>query len=196
MRTYAYLRIDPHNTKDPNIYLNFFNDQGYHVQKNRILLEEVTVDTPVAHRDRIINLINYGIEENDLLIIKGLDSLGSCFADIFELFRIISEKKIRLVCLDYSKNEIKGDLKKIFIHFLKLSIDFERKYKNYKKNNHKETTVRKVGRPEILNSEEKEEVLQKFKKGHSVYSLAKEYSVTRPVIQRILNKASKKFNRI
>lgn len=54
--------------------------------------------------------------------------------------------------------------------------------------------MKKVGRPEILNLEQKKEVISKFKQGYSVYSLAKEYSVTRTVINRLLEKASQEFN--
>lgn len=50
--------------------------------------------------------------------------------------------------------------------------------------------INKVGRPEILNKKQKKEVLEKFKNGQSVYSLAKQYSVTRTVIQRLLVKSS------
>ena len=45
-----------------------------------------------------------------------------------------------------------------------------------------------MGRPEILNDNQKEEVIEKFKQGYTIYSLAKEYSVTRTVIQRLLSK--------
>lgn len=38
----------------------------------------------------------------------------------------------------------------------------------------------------------KKQVLELFKRGESVYSLAKRFSVTRTVIQRILDKAAKK----
>lgn len=62
--------------------------------------------------------------------------------------------------------------------------------KSYPTNNF----VKKVGRPEILSLEQKKEVIAKFKKGYSVYSLAKEYSVTRTVINRLLEKASQEFN--
>ena len=91
----------------------------------------------------------------------------------------------------YSKNEINGDLKIFFLHFLKLSAEFEKLFKsdNKKFKDHKPT--RKVGRPEILNNEQKNRVIELFKKGYSVYSLAKEFAVTRTVIQRILNNASK-----
>nr|WP_174507525.1 recombinase family protein [Acinetobacter sp. Marseille-Q1620] len=195
MRIYAYSRIDYGSKEDLNEYIDYFSDHGYHVPKKRLLLEEVTVDTPIVYRSTIINLINYSLEENDLLIVKGLDSLGSCFSEIFELVNMINDKNVRLVCLEFSKDEIKGNLKKIFFHFIKMGLDFEKKYKNNKKNAAKSNVVRKVGRPEILDSTQKEEVLQKFKKGYSVYSLAKEYSVTRTVIQRVLNKASEKLSR-
>jgi len=90
--------------------------------------------------------------------------------------------------LDFSKNEIKGDIKKIFFHFLKICSDFDGKLQSNRKIGNR--NINKVGRPEILNKIQKEEVLEKFKNGQSVYSLAKQYSVTRTVIQRLLSKSS------
>lgn len=113
------------------------------------------------------------------------DSLGSNFTEIKEFYTYIDSKKIFLICLNFSTNLIKDDLKKIFIHFLQMGEDFESNFR--KKTTGKVKSTKKVGRPEILNYDQKNDVLQKFKKGKSVYSLAKEYNVTRTVIQRILN---------
>lgn len=196
MRIYGYMRIDPGYKEDLSEYYSFFGKYGYTIQKNRLICEEVAVDTPIFYRDKIINLVNYSLEEDNVLVLRGLDSLGSNFIEILEFFNIIDSKKIVLVCLDYSVNEIRGEIKKIFIHFIKMGSNFEMNFKKNKKNNIKSIAVKKVGRPELLNIDQKKEVVDKFKKGFSVYSLAKEYSVTRTVIQRILNKESQKFNKI
>lgn len=154
----------------------------------------MTVDTSIIYRDKFINLINYGLESGDLLLVKGIDCLGRNFEEIYNIVNKIDQKKIRLVCFDYSKNEISGDLKVFFLHFLKICFEFETKFKKINKNYPTNNFVKKVGRPEILTLEQKKEVIGKFKKGYSVYSLAKEYSVTRTVINRLLEKASQEFN--
>ncbi|QNX01281.1 recombinase family protein [Acinetobacter seifertii] len=191
MRTYAYVRIEPNLQFEFSRYISFFSEYGYKIQKNRLVVEEVSVDKSIAYRDKFLNLISYSLEEGDVLVIKSMDCLGNSFEEILGIFDKIDQKKIRLICLDYSKNEINGDLKVFFLHFLKLSAEFEKLFKsdNKKLKDHKPT--RKVGRPEILNNEQKNKVIELFKKGYSVYSLAKEFSVTRTVIQRILNNASK-----
>ncbi|MDX8158548.1 resolvase, partial [Acinetobacter pittii] len=45
------------------------------------------------------------------------------------------------------------------------------------------------GRPEKLSNDQKQDVINKFKKGFSVYSLAKDLAVSRTVIQRIIKKS-------
>ncbi|MBJ9705284.1 MULTISPECIES: recombinase family protein [Acinetobacter] len=191
MRTYAYVRIEPNLQFEFSRYISFFSEYGYKIQKNRLVVEEVSVDKSIAYRDKFLNLISYSLEEGDILVIKSMDCLGNSFEEILGIVDKIDQKKIRLICLDYSKNEINGDLKIFFLHFLKLSAEFEKLFKadNKKFKDHKPT--RKVGRPEILNNEQKNRVIELFKKGYSVYSLAKEFAVTRTVIQRILNNASK-----
>ncbi|OUY07216.1 recombinase family protein [Acinetobacter populi] len=196
MRTYAYVRVDP-NTQENFNYLSFFQNFGYSIPSQRLIVEEVAVDTSIIYRDKLINLINYGLETGDLLIFKGIDCLGSSFDEIYNTVNTIEEKKITLICLDFSKKEITDDLKLIFFHFLKLCSSFESKLKNKRKGNHPSSSfVKKVGRPEILTANQKEEVLDKFKKGYSVYALAKEYSVTRTVIQRLLDKSTKSLKSI
>lgn len=195
MRIYGYIRVEPNDIKNSNNNFDFFSKYGYEIPYSRIVLEEVTVDTPILYRDKIVNLINYGLEDGDLLIVQGIDSLGSNFEEILFLIGVMDKKNIKLVCLDYAKVEIAGDMKVLLKHFLKICVDYEIKLKQPRK----EVTnslIKRVGRPEILNSSQKEEVLNKFKRGSSVYALAKEYSVTRTVIQRILDKALESARRI
>ncbi|RZF50231.1 recombinase family protein [Acinetobacter halotolerans] len=189
MRTYAYVRLDPNLQMESGKFLSFFNEYGYKIQRNRLVLEEVSVDKSIVFRDKFLNLINYSLEEGDLLVIKSIDCLGCSFEEILSIIDKIYQKKIRFICLDYSKNEIEGDLKTFFIHFLKLCYEFEKLFRC--SNENKRNVVKKVGRPEILTNDQKIQVIEKFKKGESVYSLAKQFSVTRTVIQRILHKAAK-----
>lgn len=189
MRVYAYVRLDPNINYDIETYIELFNTCGYQIPKNRLIFEEVKIDTSILYRDKIVNLINYGLEEGDLLIVKSIDCLGGSFEEMLDILNRIDKKNIKLICLDYSKTEIAGDLKIIFIHFLKICFAYECKIKKSRVNINNDF-IKRVGRPEILSSSQKEDVLKKFKRGSSVYALAKEYSVTRTVIQRILDKAS------
>lgn len=189
MRTYAYVRIENCVQIESRKLLSFFKGYGYEIQKNRLVLEEVSVNKSVVFRDKFLNLINYSLEEGDLLIVKSIDCLGCNFEEILFLTEKIYQNKIRFICLDYSKMEIDGDMRLLFIHFLKICFDFERKLGEY---NIKQTKkISKVGRPEILTSEQKLQVVELYKKGASVYYLAKYFSVTRTVIQRVLDKAAK-----
>lgn len=189
MRTYAYVRIETCVQIESREFLSFFNEYGYKIQKNRLVLEAVSVDKSIVFRDKLLNLINYSLEDGDLLVVKSIDCLGCNFEEILSLTEKIYQKKIRLTCLDYSKSEINGDMKIFFIHFLKLCFEFE---KQFSTNNVKQNkTVKKVGRPEILTNDQKSQVLEMFKTGDSVYSIAKHFSVTRTVIQRVLDKAAK-----
>lgn len=187
MRAYAYFRIDGISVNEFN-YANYLLDYGYEIPKNRFIFERVKVSIPFEFRNQIKILINYTLESGDLLLIDGIDALGSNFKEIYTTVNFIFKKGIRLVCLDFSKKEIKGDIKKIFFHFLKICSDFDKKVQLDKMMSNKKNN--KVGRPEILNKKQKREVIEKFKNGQSVYSLAKQYSVTRTVIQRLLAKSS------
>ncbi|KHF78794.1 resolvase [Acinetobacter sp. neg1] len=186
MRTYAYIRVNPNTDIETSKFSSFFSDKGYNIQKNRLIIEEVSIDKSIIYRDKILNLINYSLEENDLLLIKSIDCLGCNFQEILHLLQKIDHMKIKIICFDYSNHEINGDLKVFFLHVLKIFTEFEI---NLQRNSNIERKVkRKVGRPEILNNEQKKHVIDLYKKGYSVYSIAKKFSVTRTVIQRLLEK--------
>lgn len=188
MRIFAYIRVNPDETIDPHKYISIFGGSGYHIQKSRLIVEEVLVEKSISYRDKFSNLVNYALEEGDSLIVKGIDCLGNSFEEILNIINKIEQKKVRLVCMDYSKNEINGDLKTIFIHFLKLCTDFEKKLDVHHNFCEINRSVKRVGRPEKLTEDQKIQVIENFKKGKSIYCLAKDFSVTRTVIRRVLDK--------
>ncbi|MBJ9947979.1 recombinase family protein [Acinetobacter bereziniae] len=187
MRAYAYFRTDEVSKEDFN-YVDYLKKYGYEIPKNRFIFEQVKIGIPLKFRQKLIILINYTLESGDLLIIDGIDSLGSDFKEIYSNVSTIFKKGIRLVCLEFSKKEIKGDVKKIFFHFLKMCSDFDRKVKLEKMGGRKK--INKIGRPEILTKKKKKEIIEKFKNGQSVYALARQYAVARSVIQRLLSQAT------
>ncbi|NUG70431.1 recombinase family protein [Acinetobacter bereziniae] len=191
MRAYAYFRTDEVSKEDFN-YVDYLKKYGYEIPKNRFIFEQVKIGIPLKFRQKLIILINYTLESGDLLIIDGIDSLGSDFKEIYSNVSTIFKKGIRLVCLEFSKKEIKGDVKKIFFHFLKMCSDFDRKVKLEKMGGRKK--INKIGRPEILTKKKKKEIIEKFKNGQSVCALARQYAVARSVIQRLLSQATANIN--
>lgn len=186
MSNYAYFRVDCSIDNEVD-YSSIMQNSNYEFLESKIFIEEVKAEISLKYRDVFINLINYTMEKNDLLFIKGIDSLGSNFNEILFSMNLIVKKEIRLVCYDFCKEEIDGKVKEAFMNFLKLFSDFENNKRKSKKiidtNNNK-----RVGRPEILSQKQKEEVLSMFESGDSVYSIARKYSVARTVIQRIISR--------
>lgn len=192
MRTYAYLRINPNEIIDKESYIILFNEMGFNIKKNRLVVEESTVSISINYREKFHNLLTYALEEGDVLIVKSIDALGNCFEEILNTLNIIQSNNIKLICYNFSKQHISGDQESLFLHFLQLCRDFEKEFGASKGDNINKI-LKKVGRPEILSNDEKNKVIELFQKGCSVYSLAKEFSVTRTVIQRVLDK-SKNYN--
>lgn len=184
MKFYAYVRIEPNSKFESDKFLSILYKYGYKIPKNRLILEEASVSKSIYSRDLFQNSINYSLSSGDILVIKSLDCLGCRFEEMLLIANQIFEKQIRLICLDYSKNEINGDLRIFFNHFLMLCSQFEKSF-NFN-NENLNIIVKKNGRPEILSEVQKKQVLQYFKKGESINSIAKRFSVTRTVIQRIL----------
>lgn len=125
MKVFGYIRIEPNSSIELNKYYDFFNSFGFNLEKNKLIIEEATVDTPIKYRDTVVDLVKYDLDENNILIVKGLDSLGSNFKEIYDFLNLLDEKKIILICLDYSTNEINGELKKLFFNFIKMAVELE-----------------------------------------------------------------------
>ncbi|MCU4426040.1 resolvase [Acinetobacter sp. WU_MDCI_Abxb74] len=193
MRTYAYMRFNSNIDefdKEKDFFISLLNDFNHIVQYSRVVLELVSVDKSITFRTIFFNLINYSLEEGDFLIVKSIDCLGNCFKEILSTIILIERKKIKLLILDYINSELEGDIKNKLIHFLEICIDFEKLFLSDQTVQKKHSLSKKVGRPEKLTNDQKQEVINKFKKGFSVYSLAKDLAVSRTVIQRIIEKSS------
>ncbi|USP39851.1 recombinase family protein [Acinetobacter sp. XS-4] len=191
MRTYAYMRINSNlEDSEKESFVSLLASFNRKVHSNRVIFEFVSVDKSIAIRNIFFNLINYSLEEGDFLIVKGIDCLGNSFEEILSTITLIEKKKIKLIILDYANSELKEDIKNNFIHFIEIGIGFEKLFladqatqKNYR-------LSKKVGRPEKLTNDQKQDVINKFKKGFSVYSLAKDLAVSRTVIQRIIERSN------
>lgn len=186
MRTYAYLRTDCIMTDRITTYHSYLCSKGYDVQMNRVIVELVNADKSILYRDKFMGLINYALEQGNLLIVKGIDCLGQDYLEILNTIDIIDQKKIRLICLDYSLEELTGGIKITFLHILKLCRDFENMKIKKSENLNKINLHKKAGRPEKLSKKEIIEIIEKLKLGMSIYRLAKDYTVSATVIRRIM----------
>ncbi|WP_144735488.1 recombinase family protein [Acinetobacter oleivorans] len=193
MRIYAYIRTNSNiedlgNEKES--FISLLETFNHKVHPNRVIFELVAVDKSIAIRNIFFNLINYSLEEGDFLIVKGIDCLGNSFQEILSTVILIEKMKIKLIILDYANFELKEDIKNNFIHFIEICIAFEKLFISNQVTQKNHRLSKKVGRPEKLTDSQKQDVINKFKKGFTVYSLAKDLAVSRTVIQRIIEKSN------
>lgn len=193
MRIYAYIRTNSNiedlgNEKES--FISLLETFNHKVHPNRVIFELVAVDKSIAIRNIFFNLINYSLEEGDFLIVKGIDCLGNSFQEILSTVILIEKMKIKLIILDYANLELKEDIKNNFIHFIEICIAFEKLFISNQVTQKNHRLSKKVGRPEKLTDSQKQDVINKFKKGFTVYSLAKDLAVSRTVIQRIIEKSN------
>ncbi|ENV01896.1 MULTISPECIES: recombinase family protein [Acinetobacter] len=193
MRIYAYIRTNSNIEdlgKEKESFISLLESFNHKVHPNRVIFELVAVDKSIAIRNIFFNLINYSLEEGDFLIVKGIDCLGNSFQEILSTVILIEKMKIKLIILDYANFELKEDIKNNFIHFIEICIAFEKLFISNQVTQKNHRLSKKVGRPEKLTDSQKQDVINKFKKGFTVYSLAKDLAVSRTVIQRVIEKSN------
>lgn len=129
MRTYGYIRVDLDSNIEKSKYISSLKDFGFNLQKNRLVIEKVLAKKSICYRNSFLNLIEYALEQEDTLIVQSLDCLGSSFEEIHNTINKIDKKRIKLIYLEYSRNEITGELKIFFLHFLNMCKKFKIKLK-------------------------------------------------------------------
>jgi len=129
MRIYAYMRVNSNIDeldKEKESFISLLNTFNHKVPYSRVVLELAAVDKSITLRTIFFNLINYSLEEDDFLIVKGIDCLGNSFKEILSTIMLIEKKQIKLIILEYFNCELKESIRNNFIHFIEICISFEK----------------------------------------------------------------------
>lgn len=174
IRMYAYARLEDKDVFESNLRCSGFN------LVDRMFFFEKRVNSKIV-RNRFLNLnvvVNLMVE-GDVLVIPNFTCLGDNFNEMCDFLSLMREKKIRLICFDYSLTTIENN-ELDFLFFI---------YKSFfsMKGSFKEELKRRV---EDVNKfcDENEVILMKFLNGSSLCSLSEEYMIGGKNIQKIIQR--------
>jgi len=96
------------------------------VNEARIISETVSGSVEAMKRDKFKMLINNQIESGDMLVILKLDRLGRDNIDVQNTINLLTDKGIKIVCLDLPIADLSSAEGKLMLQMFSAFAEFER----------------------------------------------------------------------
>ena len=186
MRTFIYARVST-TEQDTESQIKEIIASGFDVESHRVIRESVSGSTPTADRKEFVRLLDK-LEKGDVLVVTKLDRLGRNAIDVSSTVSKLENIGVKVHCLQLGGIDLTSSAGKMTMGIVNTMAEFERDLIIERTKmgliNAKEKGVI-LGRPPKLTNEDKVKIIAKLKEGVSVSSLAREFNVARPSIQRI-----------
>lgn len=125
MRIFSYCRVSTTEQTTENQILAI-RQKGYEVNDARVISETVSGSVEAMKRDKFNMLINHQLESGDMLVVLKLDCLGRDNIDVQNTINILTEKGIKVVCLDLPVADLSSSEGKLMLQMFSAFAEFER----------------------------------------------------------------------
>lgn len=191
MRTFAYCRVSTADQETEN-QVREIAAAGFAVDPRRIVEEQVSGSHPAMQRTGFAKLVDR-LEDGDVLIVTKLDRLGRNAMDVRSTVEMLSERGVRVHCLALGGVDLTSPAGKMTMGVIAAVAEFERDLLIERTNaglSRARAQGKKIGRPAVLNAEQKRDIAAERAAGVSHGILAKRYGVSRSAIQRVQREAA------
>lgn len=154
MRIFAYCRVSTTEQTTQNQIIAI-HQKGYELSDSRVVTETVSGSVEAMKRKKFKILINNQMERGDMLVVLKLDRLGRDNIDVQNTINLLTDKGIKVVCLDLPVVDLSSAEGKLMLQMFSAFAEFER---NRIRERTKEGLERakaegkKLGRPEAHNT--------------------------------------------
>lgn len=124
-RTFAYLRVSTTEQTTDNQILAI-RSRGFDIPDNRTVAEKISGSTLAMERTGFCNLVENKLEAGDTLVVLKLDRLGRDNIDVQKTVQHLTEKGIKLVCLDLPIPDLTSNEGKLMFAMFAAFAAFER----------------------------------------------------------------------
>mgnify|MGYP001048195404 CR=1 FL=1 len=125
MRTFAYCRVSTTEQTTENQIIAI-RQKGYDVNDGRVISETVSGSVEAMKREKFKMLINHQMEVGDTLVVLKLDRLGRDNIDVQNSINKLTEKGIKVVCLDLPVADLSSAEGKLMLQMFSAFAEFER----------------------------------------------------------------------
>lgn len=125
MRIFSYCRVSTTEQTTENQIIAI-RQKGYEVSDSRVISETVSGSVEAMKREKFKMLINHQMEAGDMLVVLKLDRLGRDNIDVQKTINLLTEKGIKVVCLDLPVADLSSAEGKLMLQMFSAFAEFER----------------------------------------------------------------------
>lgn len=184
-RVFAYCRVSTADQTPDNQVLEI-EAAGFRLEPRRVVAETVSGSTAAIERDGFRKLMDR-LDWDDVLVVTKLDRLGRNAMDVRATVERLAEMNVRVHCLALGGVDLTSPAGKMTMSVIAAVAEFERDLlveRTQAGLSRAKAQGKKLGRPQSLTDEQQAAVRQRRSEGASLGQLAKEYGVSRSLIQR------------
>ena len=185
-RTFAYLRVSTIGQTTDN-QLHEIEAAGFKVEPRRVRAETVSGSVPTSMRRGFRRLV-YRLEPKDVLVVTKLDRLGRNAMDVGSTVAQLAEIGVHVHCLALGGVDLTSSTGKLTTNVINAVAEFERDLlieRTQAGLARARAAGRKLGRPESLSPEQRQEVARRLDQGATISALAREFKTSRQTIMRV-----------
>ncbi|MGS0681826.1 recombinase family protein [Shewanella sp. 125m-7] len=125
MRIFSYCRVSTTEQTTENQILAI-RQKGYEVNDARTISETVSGSVEAMKREKFKMLVNHQMERGDMLVVLKLDRLGRDNIDVQNTINLLTDKGIKVVCLDLPVADLSSSEGKLMLQMFSAFAEFER----------------------------------------------------------------------
>ena len=185
-RTFAYLRVSTIGQTTDN-QLREIEAAGFKVEPRRVIAETVSGSVPTSMRRGFRRLVDR-LEPKDVLVVTKLDRLGRNAMDVGSTVAQLAELGVHVHCLALGGVDLTSSTGKLTMNVINAVAEFERDLlieRTQAGLDRAKAAGRKLGRPESLSPEQRQEVERRLDQGATLSALARELKTSRQTIMRV-----------
>lgn len=190
MRTFAYLRVSTLGQECQNQLLEI-QAAGFVVEPHRIVAETVSGSVPAMERYEFKKLFDR-LEFSDLLIVTKLDRLGRSAMDVRMSVERLADIGVKVHCLALGGVDLTSPAGKMTMAVVSAVAEMEKDLlveRTQAGLARAKAQGKKLGRKPKLSDEDRAQIRTLKNEGASLATLAKQYSVSRALIQHVMREA-------
>ena len=187
-RTFAYARVSTIQQETEN-QIKEIEAAGFVIEEHRIITEKISGSVPVARRKGFARLLDK-MEKGDVLVVTRMDRLGRNAIDVSTTVAKLEKIGIKIHCLALGGVDLTSSAGKMTMGVINHVAQFERDLLIERTQSglaRAKSQGKIFGRPKILSSLQKDQIVQQLQTGNTVTSIARNFEVSRQTIMRVKN---------
>lgn len=186
-RVFAYCRVSTTDQTTDNQISEIFG-AGFAVDDHRVISETISGSVAAFERPQFSRLVDR-LERGDVLLVTKLDRLGRNAMDVRSTIERLASSGVKIHCLALGGVDLCSAAGRMTMGVIAAVAEFERDLlieRTQSGLTRAKSDGKTLGRPPILSTAQKEDVIRRRAAGESLSKLACSFGVTRSAIQRVV----------